>query len=217
MGLSHDRYAEIHACCDSLNEPTTYSHGYVNQRAFEPGAPKATRWVTIMAYSTQCREAGFEYCEHIARFSNPRLTFRGDPLGIAGDELTRNVVGPADAVRALKEHRMMVANWRVSTDSATATRQPIRAADFRTLRGRIDALRTRAGLSAFPWTDPVLTPGTTPIKAIHMTELRAALEGVYSARGVQPPTWTDTVVISGVTPIKLAHLAELQAYVAAVE
>ena len=215
MGLSHDRYSEIHVCCESLNKPTAYSHGYVNQRAFEPGAPERSRWVTIMAYSDQCRHAGFG-CSHIKRFSNPRLTFRGDPLGVAGDEITRNVVGPADAVRALNEHRMIVANWRVSPDATTGTGRTIRAADFRSLRERIDALRTRAGLSPFAWTDPVLIPGVTPIKAVHMRELRAALGGVYGARWLPRPTYTDPVVVPG-TPIKLAHLVELQAYIAAVE
>ena len=33
---------------DSVSYP--YSFGYVNQRAFEPGAPESSRWRTIMAY-----------------------------------------------------------------------------------------------------------------------------------------------------------------------
>ena len=111
---------------------------------------------------------------------------------------------------------MIFANWRVSPDAPIGTGRTIRAADFGSLRARIDALRTRAGLSPFAWTDSVLIPGNTPIKAVHMTELHAALGVVYGARGLPLPTYTDPVVVPG-TPIKLAHLVELQAYVAAVE
>lgn len=212
MGLSHDRYSEIRVCCDSLNKPTGYSHGYVNQRAFEPGAPEHSRWVTIMAYESQCDDAGFR-CSHIPRFSNPRLTFRGDPLGIAGDEVTQEVVGPANAARALNEHAQIVANWRVGPPRVGPPRGgftdhilpgvPIKAIHFEELRARIAALRMREGLPSVPWTDPVLAAGV-PVRGVHMSELRAALNAVYLEVGWQAPIYT------GGAAIRAVHVTELR-------
>ncbi len=106
MGLQHDRYNE------PSNYPFPYSHGYVNQAAFEPGAPPDSRFATLMAYITQCRDAGF-FCPWTNTFSNPDLTYNGYPLGVPGDEPSSAVDGPADARRSLNELRTTVANFRV--------------------------------------------------------------------------------------------------------
>ncbi len=224
MGLSHDRYSEIHVCCESLNLPTPYSHGYVNQRAFEPGAPESSRWVTIMSYTAQCHETGGFGCRHIRRFSNPRLTYGGDPTGIGGDAQSPEVEGPADAARALNEHRHVVANWRYGgpddeggdgfTDYLVAGVTPIKTVHFLELRARIDALRTRGGLPRMQWTDPVLTPNVTRIRRVHLTELRSAVTTVYGAGGRQPPVWTN---IRPGTPLRAIHLLELRNAILVVE
>ena len=107
MGLSHDRHI-------SRSEQFPYSHGYVNQQAFADGAPESARWRTIMAYATQCREAGIE-CEQILRFSNPNQSWLGDPLGVPGNERTAVVDGPADSVRTLNLTRHSVAAFRPRT------------------------------------------------------------------------------------------------------
>ena len=106
MGLQHDRYNE------PSNYPFPYSHGYVNQAAFEPGAPPESRFATNMAYNSQCRDAGF-FCPWTNTFSNPDLTYNGYPLGVPGDEPSSAVDGPADARRSLNELRTTVANFRV--------------------------------------------------------------------------------------------------------
>ncbi len=106
MGLQHDRY--------TLRSPASvlpYDYGYVNQQAFAAGAPESARWMTIMAYNTQCGNAGFN-CDWIRRFSNPNQTWLGDPLGVPGDERTAAVDGPADAVRTLNLTRHSVAAFR---------------------------------------------------------------------------------------------------------
>ena len=105
MGLLHDRY--LHGAYGLLS----YSHGYVNQKAFADGAPESARWRTIMAYSSQCSNADF-FCGRIMRFSNPNQTYLGDPLGVPGDKRTRAVDGPADAVRTLNFTRHSVASFR---------------------------------------------------------------------------------------------------------
>ena len=112
MGLQHDRYSPY----NTLNYPFPYSHGYVNQRAFEDGAPAGACWFTTMAYANQCADAGLSGIG-LMRFSNPNHYYPdadGDPMGIPGDEPSQDVDGPADAVRSLNETRMSVANFRAS-------------------------------------------------------------------------------------------------------
>ena len=118
MGLRHDRYTEAtfggYRGDDYPLPP--YAHGYVNQRAFEPGASEDSRWHTIMAYRWQCVDEGF-FCRQLPRFSSPRQKFPanvGDPLGVSGEQPTDAVDGPADAVRTLNEHRGLVAGFRES-------------------------------------------------------------------------------------------------------
>ena len=126
MGLGHDR----HVACGSGGvgrgncsyRVTPDAHGYVNQRAFDPDAPIAKRWRTIMAYSNQLAAhfggCSSSTCPRVLRFSNPRHTYpevNGDPMGVAltasnGDSLA--VDGPADAVRTLNITRTFVADFR---------------------------------------------------------------------------------------------------------
>ena len=94
---------------------------------------------------------------------------------------------------------------------------PVRAIHFSELRSRIDALRTRGGLAAYGWTDPVLTARVTPVRLVHLLELRSALAGAYAAAGRQAPSWTDAAPAAGAAPIRAVHLMELRAAVAALE
>ena len=105
MGLLHDRYVA------QRSNTFQYSHGYVNQRAFEEGAPESARWSTIMAYQDQCVDAGFG-CSGTMRFSNPNQTYLGDPLGVPGEERKLAANGPADAVRTLNITRHSVESFR---------------------------------------------------------------------------------------------------------
>ena len=109
MGLNHDRYVLPIAWREG--SPYPFGFGYVNQRAFEPGAPESSRWRTIMAYNGQCRDAGF-YCERPLVFSNPDIVWAGDLLGVPGDDWSSSLVGPADARRTLNESRFIIANFR---------------------------------------------------------------------------------------------------------
>ena len=125
FGLRHDRYHEdsvgdLGPTSRYTNKPYPYSYGYVNQEAFRPNAPESARWRTIMAYPSQCRSTGLD-CARIGRFSNARQTWNGDSLGIAGDDISYLVTGPADAQRSLDDTRMTVANFRPSSDRAKCT------------------------------------------------------------------------------------------------
>lgn len=115
MVLAHDRYVECaDARCTRVAYP--YGYGYVNQRAFEAGAPESARWRTSMAYDSQCREQGGFYCEGPLRFSNPGQTYRGDPLSIPGDAVSGSLGGPSDTVRALNDARGIVESFRSAAD-----------------------------------------------------------------------------------------------------
>lgn len=118
MGLLHDRYEEgRRPFGDPMqNLLSPWSYGYVNQRAFDSGAPEGSRWRTIMSYDSQCRDEGIR-CRQLQRFSNPRHSYpdeTGAPLGVPGEERTDAVGGPADAVRSLNENRRLVARFRQS-------------------------------------------------------------------------------------------------------
>ncbi len=139
MGLLHDRYLECDAsACDPAAYP--YSYGYVNQEAFEDGAPESARWRTIMSYDNQCGANGGT-CTLLARFSNPHQLYPGyggDPLGVPGSEVTNEVEGPTDAARSLNQTRETVAGFR-RFDAASVS---FAAADYEATEGGDDALVT---------------------------------------------------------------------------
>ena len=112
MGLDHDRYV--------VEGPRSRSnYGYVNQRMFDTGAPESARWRTIMAYNQQCFDVGDHDCHEVPYFSNPEVTYNGDPIGVPADHPSTGVNGPADAVRTLNDRRHITANFRLSLTSPT--------------------------------------------------------------------------------------------------
>ena len=94
---------------------------------------------------------------------------------------------------------------------------PVKAVHFTELRTRIDALRMRAGLQRFAWTDRILAAGVTPVRLVHLLELRSALAAAYEAVGRSAPSYTDAAPAVGRTLIRTIHLMELRAAVVALE
>ena len=105
MGLQHDRYLS------QSNSPYSYSHGYVNQAAFVPGATTDKRWRTVMAYNDECAAAGFN-CTRVMYFSDPGRTYTGDPMGVPGTASSTSPDGPANERLSLDTTRTTVANFR---------------------------------------------------------------------------------------------------------
>lgn len=111
MGIHHDRFVAPEGGI------FPYSHGYVNQRAFDPGAARDTCWTTIMAYPDQCFRGGHRLTVRIPYFSNPNLRYPapdGDPLGVDESSAFTDARGPANAVASLNKARHVVANFRPS-------------------------------------------------------------------------------------------------------
>ena len=110
MGVAHDRY-EACSGAQCFAGAFPYGHGYVNQRAFDPGASWSARWRSVMAYDDQCRDAGF-HCLELLQFSSPEREHQGDVMGVPGRHESNHVNGPADAVRTLNLTRELVSNFR---------------------------------------------------------------------------------------------------------
>ena len=209
----------VHLVKVRKNYPTPYSHGYVNQRAFAPGAPFRAGWATIMAYWNQCADADLSSisCWSLLRFSNPNQTWDGDPLGVPGDTPSLRVDGPADAVRMLNETRHSIAAFRKGTldryydiwevlgngeasDGAARAVAPVAGGGA-----------ASSGQPVAAFADPSVRPGTTPVRAIHFRELRARIGAVRARAGLPAFQWTDPTLTAGETPVRRVHLTELRA------
>ncbi len=234
MGLNHDRYVQCAPGC--IDWPYRHGYGYVNQRAFRPGAPASAAWITIMAYWNQCDDAGLR-CAFPLRFSNPRQLYRGDPLGVPGDGPSSAVNGPADAVRVLNAMRHTMASFR-NRDSSNRSPLAVGNPEDRTLHVSSDpiavpvahlfrdpdgdALTYRARSSAPSIVTAratsalvTLTPGAAGTATILVTATDAAgsdtsatlLFSVHVQAGVP---FTDHEIRPSSTPIRAQHFQELR-------
>ena len=97
MGAQHDWYES------SATQPYPYSHGYVNTQ---------DRWRTVMAYNAECYDSGFN-CTRIPYWSNPNVTYGGDPMGVPEGEAEA-----ADNRKTLNNTAATVANFRQSCSGA---------------------------------------------------------------------------------------------------
>ena len=231
MGLSHDRYA------DRGNLSPHPAYGYVNQRAFAAEAARSSRWRTIMSYVNQCEDA-YTSCPWLPRFSNPRQSYNGDPLGIPFGEGS-GVTGPADAAAVLNATGPAVALWRnrpaANRPPAASGTLPDRAL---TLPGTLavdvssafvdpdgDRL-TYAVSSSAPQVVTVLAAGArVTLTAVGVgrarIEVTATDPGGLSATQAFTVTvvvtvtggFTDDPIVAGVTPVRAVHFTELRAHI----
>ena len=239
MGLRHDRYAQLNSDSESGRGPVTPdpSFGYVNQRAFASGALPSSRWRSIMAYNTQCDDAGF-FCSKLLRFSNPRQRYNGDPLGVPFGSGGSGVTGPADAAAVLNATGPAVALWR--DPPARANRPPAASGTLPdralTLPGTLDVAvsaafvdpdgdaLTYAVSSSAPSVVTVsaagarvtltaVSAGTATIRVTAMDPggLSAAQAFTVSVSTGAAAGFTDDPLRPGVTPVRAVHFTELRA------
>ena len=155
-----------------------------------------------------------------ARWSEVFLTRRPPPRSSTGSCTTRRYCRPRAQLQAAGREAEPDAGVRrggSASSNFTAGPTAIKALHLPELRERIDALRVRHGLVAFPWTDPTILPGVTAAKAAHLTELRAALNAAYVAAQRDVPVYTDATNVARVTPVRTVHWTEFQQAVVALE
>ena len=76
LGARHDR------AIDGNNQPFAYGHGYVNGK-----------WRDIMSYRQSC-----DGCVRIPFWSNPRIKYKGEPLGTLANDNARVILEQAERV-----------------------------------------------------------------------------------------------------------------------
>ena len=236
MGLRHDRYAQLYS--EIGRGPVTLdpAFGYVNQRAFAVEAARSSRWRTIMAYVNQCEDA-YILCGKVLRFSNPRQSYNGDPLGIPFGEGS-GVTGPADAAAVLNATGPAVALWRDRPDGTNRPPAPAGTLPDRllTLPGTLDVdvsaafvdpdgdALTYAVSSSAPSVVTVsaagarvtltaVSAGTATIRVTAMDPggLSAAQAFTVSVSTGAAGGFTDDPLRPGVTPVRAVHFTELRA------
>lgn len=77
LGARHDR------AIDGVNSPFPYGHGYIN----------GTKWRDIMSYQQACNG-----CLRIPFWSNPRVTYKGEPTGTLTEDNARLILEQAERV-----------------------------------------------------------------------------------------------------------------------
>jgi len=236
MGLRHDRY-QVHHHEGGVSPDPAY--GYVNQRAFDAGATQSSKWTTIMSYDTQCVDAYNRGCSLLLRFSNPRQTWGGDPLGVPFGAGAAGVTGPADAAAVLNATGPAVALWRDRVPGAT--NRPPEAVGTLADRRLTDLSSTLEVDVSQAFVDPdgdQLTytasssapqVATVAMGGAHVTltavglgtstvRVTATDPGGLSATqsfmvtvGSESALFTDDPIRPGMTPIKAVHFTELRA------
>ena len=121
LGLFHDRYAERAgglSLGDRIVFPISpYGFGYVNQNFDHPAC-----LLTMMGISSQCVDMGKGLIVRGLVFSNPNRRFGNEqdgfvPAGVAGEEDTVALEGPAHASRAIDEIWNIAANFQSKAES----------------------------------------------------------------------------------------------------
>ena len=235
MGLRHDRY-RVHHDQEGVSPDPAY--GYVNQRAFVAGAPRSSRWFTMMSYDTQCTDADL-VCTWVLRFSNPRQTVGGDPLGVPFGADAAGVTGPADAAAVLNATGPAVALWRDRVSRANRPPEAAGTLPDRRLTGLSSTLEVDVSQAFVDPDGDALTyrvaSSSPAVVAVFAAGARVTLTAVgegtarvtvmatdpgglsasqsfavtVGSSGTETP-FTDDPIVPGVTPIRAIHFTELR-------
>ena len=229
LGIKQDRYAAH----DERRGGAHPGYGYVNQPGLAAGAARDRRWRTMMAAFTQCSDANV-VCPRVLRFSNPRQTWNGDPLGVPYGTGGLGAGGAADAAAVLEVAGPAVAGLR---DRPPGANRPPAAAgtlpDLRlTLPGALDVdvspafvdpdgdALTYTVSSSAPDVATVLAAGAR-VTVTAVAPGRAVIEvsatdpdGLSASQAFRvrvTAPFTDDPIRPGATPVRAVHFTELRA------
>ena len=187
-----------------------------------------------MAYHTQCSDNDIS-CRTLLRFSNPRQTWQGDPLGVAFGSDATGVTGPADAAAVLNATGPVVARWRRRPGSDLNRRPtivgvlPDRRLPAPSSTGAVDVsyafadpdgdplsysvsssaahvVRVSAAGARVPLTAVSVGTATIWVTAIDPSGLSVAQS--FTVKVAAP--FTDDPIAPGVTAIRAVHFTELR-------
>jgi len=94
----------------------------------------------------------------------------------------------------------------LTDDPLAAGTTLVKAAHVTELRTACDAVRSLAGLGAFPFTDA--SPAV--IRRAHVVDLRAALDEARAALLMPALNYSDSTMTIGVTPVRATHVTDLR-------
>ena len=232
LGLSHERYEQLQRSGVALSSYPGY--GYVNQRAFDAPVIRDRGFMTIMAYGTQCGDD--VSCTRLLRYSNPRQTWAGDPLGVPADVDSMGVDGPADAAAVLNATGPAVALWRdrpggnrpptatgilpdrelplrdtLTVDVSQAFADPDGDALAYTVSSSAPHVVTVLALGARVTVTAVgLGRATISATATDRSGLSAAQAFAVTVGPAGARRFTDDPIVPGVTPVRAVHFTELR-------
>ena len=210
----------------------------MNQRAFDAPGTGDRHSTTIMAAAEVCHDNDVS-CYGLIRYSNPRQTWAGDPLGVPADVDSMGVDGPADAAAVINATGLAIAAWRDrpaagvnQPPTATGTLPDRELPLHETLSAEVsqafvdpdgDAL-TYAVSSSAPRVATVLAAGarvtvtavglgraTISVTATDPGGLRATQAFAVTVERTMMAPFTDDPLVPGVTPIRAVHFTELRA------
>ena len=237
MGLRHDRYEQsfVRPWGGGRLTPDP-AYGYVNQQTLVPGTARSRRWRTIMAYGTQCSVA-YTGCSWLLRFSNPRQSYTGDPLGVPFGSGGSGVTGAADAAAVLNATGPAVALWRDHVLRPNRPPEAVGTLPNRRLTGLSSTLEVDVSQAFVDPDGDLLSYGVSSsaprVVAAQAAAARVTLaavgEGTAAIRvtatdpgglsatqaftvtvtAMRAP-FTDDPIVPGVTPIKAVHFTELR-------
>jgi hypothetical protein len=96
----------------------------------------------------------------------------------------------------------------IFTDPTLNSSTAIKQAHTTELRTAVNAVRTLAGLGAFPYTDSISS--STKVKRIHVIDLRTALDQARSTLTLSALSYADSTINIGSTAAKAIHFTELR-------
>ena len=237
MGLQHDRYEQsfVRPWASGRLTPDP-AYGYVNQPGLAVGAARSRRWVTIMSYHTQCSDT-YTSCSRLLRFSNPRQSYNGDPLGVPFGSGGSGVTGPADAAAVLNATGPAVTLWRDHVPRPNRPPEAVGTLPDRRLTGLSSTLEVDVSQAFVDPDGDLLSYGVSSsaprVVAVQAAGARVTLaavgEGTAAIRvtatdpgglsatqaftvtvtAMRVP-FTDDPLVPGVTPIKAVHFTELR-------
>jgi hypothetical protein len=143
------------------------------------------------------------------------LVVTGAPASIHGASFRSIATNSSGAATSSVASATLTAYAPFSDNTLVPRSTLIKATHVTELRGRINAVRARYQLPAFPYSSPVIVAGSTQVRAADIVEMRTALSQAYAAAGLPAPSFGAAPTVS--TPIVAADITQLRTALVVIE